>query len=144
MTASVFTYGTLMFDPVWELVAGRAHEHTTALLRGYVRRAAKGRVYPVIHPGPAEPPILGRLYLGVSPAELSRLDAFEGDEYERRLVEVEASPDTPRVEAWVYVLATEHQSLAEQKPWDPFAFASRDLAAYVEHHERTFVPPRSR
>jgi gamma-glutamylcyclotransferase (GGCT)/AIG2-like uncharacterized protein YtfP len=77
----VFSYGSLMSEPVLEAVLGRVPAWTPGRVAGYARGPLCGRCYPGAVPrAGAELP--GRALQGVRPAELARLDRFEGDEYE--------------------------------------------------------------
>lgn len=108
-TVSLFFYGTLLHPAVLRRVIG--HEgHTLsyqpAILQGYTRHHVKGDTYPAIipweqaqalfndstnaiaEPSTTERTVRGSLVTGFSPVDISLLDVFEGDEYERDVVTV--------------------------------------------------------
>ena len=76
---SVFTYGSLMFDPVWSRVVAGSYERCEAILQGYDRKAVRGETYPVLMPSSALSQVQGVVYCNVSSADLARLDHFEGE-----------------------------------------------------------------
>ena len=78
----MFVYGTLMVPQVMQDVCGYIGAGTPAQLAGYDRRLVRDEVYPAILPCPGSA-VSGLLYRGVSPTQLRRLDAFEGEYYRR-------------------------------------------------------------
>lgn len=129
----LFTYGTLVFPEVMEAVTGRRFESQTAVLRGYRRRMLRDRVYPGIRPAAADA-TEGRVYLSIDAAALACLDDFEGDEYERRRVEVGIDAGTLVAEA--YVVRASARELLTPAGWDPGRFTASQLRAYVERCRR--------
>jgi gamma-glutamylcyclotransferase (GGCT)/AIG2-like uncharacterized protein YtfP len=129
----LFTYGTLVFPEVMEAVTGRRFESRTAVLRGYRRRMLQGRVYPGIRPAAADA-TEGRVYLEIDAAALACLDDFEGDEYERRRVEVGVQGGTLVAEA--YVVRGSASGLLTEVLWDPGRFTASQLRPYVERCRR--------
>jgi gamma-glutamylcyclotransferase (GGCT)/AIG2-like uncharacterized protein YtfP len=126
----VFTYGTLMFPPVWHEVTGSLAFGKAATLVGFERRALRGRTYPGLVEAP-DGSTEGILYVDVSETALRRLDAFEGDEYERATVTVQTHGG-PRT-ATTYVLAPRRREDLEHFDWEPPRFA---------RHVRDFVRTR--
>ncbi|MDP6980786.1 MAG: gamma-glutamylcyclotransferase family protein [Myxococcota bacterium] len=131
MAVNVFAYGSLVAPDVMQVVTGRAHEHVRARLPAFARYVLVGRVYPGIVPEP-ESAIDGRLYFGVSEAELRRLDWWEDEEYDRERVEVEVVAGE-RVAAWTYVVAPEHRSLLGDTAWSEERFIEEDLSDFLAH-----------
>ena len=80
----LFTYGTLMFEEIWSLVVCGSYRSRTGTLRGFTRKAVKGAEYPVIYPGSRDDLVQGTVYFDVTPADIERLDIFEGDYYARQ------------------------------------------------------------
>lgn len=120
----VFTYGSLMFAPVWERVVGGRYRSLPARLHDYVRLAVRGASYPgIVEREGAQ--VDGLLYLDVDPADLDRLDAFEGSEYARRDLVV-SLPDGSQntAAAYVYLLPAK----LDEHEWDPARF---DCAAFL-------------
>lgn len=125
----IFTYGSLMFSPVWQRVVRGDYASVAACLDDYARYAVRNAGYPgiVAAPGCA---VRGMLYREVGPEDLAALDRFEGAEYARVTVTVTCEDGTlAEAETYVYLLP---QNLADV-PWDPARF---DLAAFVGEYCR--------
>lgn len=98
MPANVFTYGSLMFAPVWNRVVAGSYRSAPARARGYRRFAVRGASYPAVLPD-APAAVIGRVYFDVAGDDLARLDAFEGDEYRRDTIAIELlDPDVDPVD----------------------------------------------
>jgi gamma-glutamylcyclotransferase (GGCT)/AIG2-like uncharacterized protein YtfP len=130
---ALFAYGTLMLPAVMEAVTGRRFPGRAAVLRGFARHRLRGRLYPAAVEAPGAL-LQGRLYEGIDPATLARLDRFEGPLYERRRVTVEPAPGAG-VEAELYVLAASWRAELIPEPWDGAAFAALHLGAYLRSCE---------
>lgn len=136
---SVFVYGSLMFDPVWGRVVEGRYQSFPALASDFVRLAVPGETYPaaVARQGSS---IQGMVWQDVSHGDLERLDAFEGKEYRRVLVEV-APVSCPGVKgqtpstypAWIYVW-NQVELLDNSKLWDLERFKSVGLPQFLERH----------
>lgn len=87
-----------------------------ARLAGFRRAPVHGVEYPGMVPA-AGHAVEGVLYLGLPAAAWPRLDAFEGDEYQRSEVEVELA-DGRRLMAWTYVFKPEHAARLGEGEWD--------------------------
>ncbi len=122
----LFVYGSLMFEPVWSLVAGAPFDAIAARLVGFERLAVRDAPYPGIVPAPGRV-VDGRLCLAVPPAAVARLDAFEGAEYARIAVQVETSRGVRA--AWAYRYLDAARLTADV--WDPGAFERRELGAFL-------------
>ena len=107
MAIDLFCYGSLMFDPVWTRVVQGGYPAQPARLRGWRRGAVIGEDYPgalevlsvptALATVLADPPVLdGVLYREISNDDLVRLDAFEGDDYDRVTVHVELADGSVR------------------------------------------------
>jgi gamma-glutamylcyclotransferase (GGCT)/AIG2-like uncharacterized protein YtfP len=126
----VFTYGSLMFEPVWSSVVAGRYERWDAFLQGYERKGVRGEVYPVAVPAAAESRIRGIVYLDVSGNDLGRLDRFEGESYFRRTEQVTAG--NTLLAAELYVLKEEHYGVISPQEWDRESFRTSGI--------RTFLP----
>lgn len=124
---NVFTYGSLMFAPVWRRVVRGEYRHAAATLAGHARFAVAGQIYPgmIAQPGAS---VQGVLYFDVAAHDLALLDAFEGAEYRRRPVVLMLQDGAPaHAHAYLYQLP---QNLSET-PWSPNEFRLQQfLAAY--------------
>ncbi|MEJ2513917.1 MAG: gamma-glutamylcyclotransferase [Gammaproteobacteria bacterium] len=127
--SALFAYGTLTFDEVMVAVLGRAGPALDATLEGFERRVIRGATYPGIAPRDGAE-VRGRLWTGLSAAELARLDNFEGSMYRREAVVVRTA-DGPR-EAMAYVIRPPYRWMLTSHRWEPQTFRARSLAAYVE------------
>ena len=70
------------------------------------------------------------LYFDVSAAAIGRLDAFEGDFYERTVVIVRTSEGAD-VTAFAYVVAATHRHELEATLWDAEEFRRLHLAGFL-------------
>lgn len=131
----VFTYGSLMFEPVWRWAVSNHYPSVSAKLEGFRRFAVRDEHYPAaVRSATAGAQVQGRLYLGVSGPDLKRLDEFEGSQYERITVEVEDLERGARWSAEVYLFLREDLLLATD--WDVQRFADVGLAKFM----RTYCP----
>lgn len=120
----VFTYGSLMFAPVWERVVRGSYRSARARLDAYARFAVRGQSYPGIVPMSASH-VDGLLYFDVAANDLDALDRFEGAEYARTALTVRLE-DGVLCEAAAYVYLI-RENLASA-PWQPERF---DPAAFL-------------
>ena len=128
----LFTYGSLMFEPIWARVVGGHYRLAPAQIYGYKRWCIKGDSYPVLVPSFTTSPLSGTLYYNVAPADLTRLDRFEGDYYYRQ--SVLAHCDNGPVLAQVYVLKPKYRHLVEHKPWQPKRFNRVQMSAFIRRY----------
>jgi gamma-glutamylcyclotransferase (GGCT)/AIG2-like uncharacterized protein YtfP len=131
--ATLFTYGTLMFAPIWCQVVGEVYETAPATLHGYVRRAVVGQHYPVVLPANRHNCVEGIVYFGVSNDNLAVLDEFEGIYYRRTSERVELS-DSSMIAAFVYVLKDRYRSIAADHEWDPKQFIEFGMKPFLEQY----------
>lgn len=126
---SVFAYGTLAIPAVMEAVTGRRFPGREARVPGFARQRLRGRIYPAAVPAPGAE-LEGRLYDGVDPATLARLDRFEGRLYVRRsaLARLAQGGERP---VQLYLLAEGRRGELLQGPWDREAFVALHLGAYL-------------
>lgn len=82
----LFTYGSLMFEPVWQRVTGLtdgpAAKPRPARLGGFRRHAVADETYPALLRSPGSF-VDGALYQQVPPDIMMLLDGFEGSDYQR-------------------------------------------------------------
>ena len=130
MGVHVFTYGSLMFDPVWSKVVGSVYEKVTARLYGYKRRKIQGEIYPTVLPGTSRDHVDGIIYLNVSKSDLKTLDRFEGEYYQKEMAECGLT-DGGNISAWVYVFKERYRNLVEDEPWDPVWFSEDGIHEFL-------------
>jgi len=121
----VFTYGSLMFAPVWERVVKGRYRSAPAHAKDHARYAVAGESYPAAVPERGAG-IDGVLYFDVSPADLRALDRFEGGEYRRATIAVEVSGEAP-LKAGIYLW--EDAERLSSTAWDPEAF---DMQNFID------------
>ncbi|TWT48485.1 gamma-glutamylcyclotransferase family protein [Botrimarina hoheduenensis] len=124
-TGLLFTYGTLMFEPVWLRVVGRNRPSLPAVAAGWSVRCVAGRPYPAIVSDP-DAIATGRLYQGLSERDFARLDRYEGAEYERRAIDVRLADNSIR-QVFAYVARPAPYCRVSTELWDPTAFAAEHL-----------------
>lgn len=131
----LFTYGSLMFAPIWQRVvgpkaAGNRCTCSAAWLAGFRREGVHGAPYPVIVPDAQAPTLEGVLYCGLRRQDLKRLDHFEGHWYQRQTVTVRLL-DCQERQAQVYVLKPQWRRLASGRPWYPGQFETQQMRQYL-------------
>lgn len=115
----MFAYGLLEAADVVQRVTGHRFPSRPAVLEGFARYRVCDRDYPAVVPDP-EARTPGTLYTDVDRNSLARLDAFEGDEYERRRERVRSGADEQW--AFVYRLRAGHGARLSREPWDREGF----------------------
>ncbi|MBN9426983.1 MAG: gamma-glutamylcyclotransferase [Burkholderiales bacterium] len=130
----VFTYGSLMFDPVWAHVVRGRYASRAGEISGFRRYAVRDVTYPgVVERAGAQ--VAGRLYLDVDDEDLQRLDRFEGAQYRRIVVDVatRGSDGQPeRLPAGLYLFLPTERLL--DGDWDPQRFEREDMGRFLVRH----------
>jgi gamma-glutamylcyclotransferase (GGCT)/AIG2-like uncharacterized protein YtfP len=129
---NVFTYGSLMFAPVWSQVVDGVYAPIPARLDGFQRLAVKGEAYPAAVPLPTGS-MKGLLYPNISPNDLARLDAFEGKYYLRTPVTV-ATANGVYVTAWAYILDGQYRHILDTAEWDVGTFAAEGIQHFLARY----------
>jgi len=126
----LFAYGTLALPDVVDALTGRIPKARPATLAGYRCRLLQGRLDPGIerHPGSVTE---GLLYEGLTPNELSVLDAFEVAPYQRRVVTVR-EPEGKALRAWAYVVPGHASNLMSAEPWAAERFTEEKRGTTLE------------
>lgn len=131
---NIFTYGSLMFDPVWTRVVRGCYQSCPATLTGYQRLAVKGEEYPVAIPASPEHRIRGVLYLGVTPQDVAKLDDFEGEYYIR--LNTPVITDAGEIpDADVYILRPQYRHIAAPEEWDAEHFRTIGIKAFMARYQ---------
>ncbi len=126
----LFCYGTLQVPQVIRAVTGRDYFGKTAVLRDYAIYRVKNAEYPGITysvGGATE----GILYQDISNADLKTLDLFEGEFYDRQMLEVQL-PDQAIEKAWVYVIAQHHIGVLSEDIWRLTDFLDNGLDKFMK------------
>jgi len=129
--AHLFTYGSLMFEDVWNRLIKGNYLSQQASLAGYARRSVKGDEYPVIFK--ANELVEGVVYYDINEEDMAILDAFEGEYYER--TEVELLVKNEPIQACVYVLKEKYFDIIDPKPWSEARFATEGLKRFLAHYK---------
>ena len=127
----LFTYGSLMFEDVWNRLVKGNYLAQKAILHGYARRCVKDDVYPVIFQ--ADELVEGVVYYDISEEDKVILDSFEGEYYER--TEVELLVRDELIRACVYVLKEEHFDIIDPKPWSEALFATEGIKRFISNYK---------
>ena len=138
MARSVFTYGSLMFEPVWHQVVAGHYDRMPAMLQGFRRQRVRGASYPSLQRCKGHA-VAGILHLDVADADLAALDGFEGADYRRIPVEVAlqsppgaASQSARVLAADTYLFITDAK--VEPGDWDADRFEREQLQAFLREH----------
>lgn len=136
MARHVFTYGSLMFAPVWQAVVRGRPAAMPARLRGFERLTVRDESFPAIVERPGAS-VEGVLYLDVADDDLRRLDAFEGPDYERRTLAVRVAED--RAGAWAAeAYVWRDRARLQARPWDAREFERNAMDSFLQ----TYCRPR--
>lgn len=112
---NIFTYGSLMCNDIMFGVAGCEAESSTAILKDYYRSKIQNEEYPAIIPR-LNAQVEGTLYLNLKNASIARLDVFEGEYYDRQVVQVWIDEYVAKT-AMVYVFKPQYQNLLTYSEW---------------------------
>jgi gamma-glutamylcyclotransferase (GGCT)/AIG2-like uncharacterized protein YtfP len=127
---NIFTYGTLMIPEVMVAVTTRKFRSIDAILKGYARFTVKGESYPGIVPA-AGAATEGIIYFDVDEWSLERLDAFEGDLYQRIQIQAETK-EKEILKADTYVIKPKFRSNLSSLEWNIKEFAQKHLKTFLE------------
>lgn len=128
---ALFTYGTLVVPALFVKVSGEARPQVPVRLVGYRRGRVRRQPFPGIVPEETAT-TEGVIYQAVSQAQMTRVDAFEDDYYERTTVKVETIADGQVIEAQTYVVAPRYRHLVTTEEWDVRTFIDRHLESYLD------------
>ena len=132
---NIFTYGSLMFSPVWDTIVKGNYRAGSATLRGYARKKIIDNIYPVAFPTDRHGDFInGIVYYDVETADINRLDEFEGTYYRRTSVRAQLNDQSP-VDADVYILKPRYQYLASSQDWNPDDFQQRCLSEFMSAYD---------
>ena len=127
---NLFVYGTLMISSVMHAVTDRRFRFADAVLMGYARYTVKGEYYPGIIPE-KDAVTKGLLCFYVDQLSLERLDAFEGDLYQRTAILVETEKGEV-FSAETYAVKPEFRDCLSSKKWNVKEFSQNHLKAFLE------------
>lgn len=119
----VFTYGSLMFPDVWNVVVGKQFATMDGTARGYAIYRVREAVFPGITPAAAHDVVSGVVYLDVDDDSLARLDRFEDDFYRRETLAIDCHDGQSR-RAEAYVVPAENRAVLTAETWHADGFVT--------------------
>jgi gamma-glutamylcyclotransferase (GGCT)/AIG2-like uncharacterized protein YtfP len=127
----VFTYGTLIFPEVWQLVAGRPFAHVGGHVTGFTLYRVADAVFPGMLATTGADVVQGVVYFDVDEGAIARLDQFEDDFYRREMVAVHC--DDGRIcDTAAYIVPPENRGVLTDEPWTRDEFVARgDLQHFI-------------
>ncbi len=129
----VFTYGSLMYEQIWNLVVEGVYLKSTATISGFIRRAVIGEDYPALLGPAGSAETEGILYFNVTAADLCRLDEFEGRYYARKQEPVVVE-DGSTFAAQVYIFKDRYRHLVSEIEWDPAQFETAGMKRFIQNY----------
>lgn len=125
----LFCYGTLQSPLVMKAVTGQAYSGQEATLQDWARYRVRGSEYPGII-REQNSVVTGKVYWGMDQQAIGKLDAFEGDKYERVIVKVTMA-DGSLEEAYAYAIREDCKKLLSEDPWDFDRFLQNGLEKFI-------------
>jgi hypothetical protein len=122
-------------DPMYSEVISRM-TFSPALLRNYLRHRVRHVSYPAVAPAKGKN-VQGIFVTGLTDGDIWRLDRFEGDQYVRKMLDVEMLGDEGRFaggevkRAEVYVWKSKGKLGLEEKEWSIEEFRRDSLSRWV-------------
>lgn len=128
---NVFVSGPLMFRDLIKAVTGKVFTVESGVLHGYAQFTIKDKGQSAMIPFP-DRMVEGVVYLDVDDDSLARIDAFQGNRFEREDVTVEAE-NGEWLEASAYCLKLRRRKILSAEEWSEDVyrdnFLKKDLAA---------------
>ena len=116
-----------MFADIWTNVVGKMHEHCSATVSGFQRRAVKGVSFPCMIEATPTDVVEGVVYFGLTDREMKILDEFEAQQYQRQTVGCRMNGEV--VDAEVYLWRDEYRELIDGD-WDPDWFQRKGISQF--------------
>jgi gamma-glutamylcyclotransferase (GGCT)/AIG2-like uncharacterized protein YtfP len=129
----LFAYGTLMCEDIMREISGLRLHHEPGILSGYSRWTVEGEVYPALVPD-EKGRVEGRVYRDIPESAWARLDRFEGEMYERQLVQIKLITGTPLF-AGTYVVRPSFWDQLSQSDWDFADFIKNGKESFQRHYK---------
>ena len=130
---NVFTYGSLMFEDVWQKVVRGKYAKLDGVLSGYNRRAVKNEEYPALVKGDTDDKVGGVVYKDVSLEDIQRLDTFEGIYYKRQTEQV-LLPGNQLLSVVFYLLKPEYHHILSNHRWNLENFKREGIHEFLDKY----------
>ena len=131
---SLFAYGTLLDPVIWTAVTGSPDKGSEpAHLPGHAIYRVEGADFPGIVTASPEDQVPGRLFPGLTPEILARLDAYEDLFYERREVSVVLEGGQSQT-TQAYVVPDRHRHWLSEETWTLEWFREEAREDYLRRH----------
>jgi gamma-glutamylcyclotransferase (GGCT)/AIG2-like uncharacterized protein YtfP len=118
-----------MNETILKSVTGKRFRSKNAILYGYGRYRVRDEMYPGIIPEEGSS-VEGKVYFDIDDIFWSRLDRFEGEYYERRVVEVRIDKDK-QVVAFTYVIREKYKNILSGEQWDIQRFEREEIGNFL-------------
>jgi gamma-glutamylcyclotransferase (GGCT)/AIG2-like uncharacterized protein YtfP len=135
----VFTYGSLMFPPVWNRVVTGDYQSQEASVHGFRRLAVRNKEHPALVISRGAPSITGRVYFDVSNFDIDRLDRFETNRYARVTIASTLNNESADIVLADAFLALNLSELAEHD-WDVAQFEREGLPRFMDGYVAMHAP----
>ena len=112
---NLFTYGSLMCDDIMFAVVNCQLERGDAILNDFYRSNVRNQEYPGIIPQVGAQ-VDGVLYLDLPETAIEQLDVFEGEFYEREVVQVRTEK-FDEMNAMAYVIKPDYSHILTYTEW---------------------------
>jgi gamma-glutamylcyclotransferase (GGCT)/AIG2-like uncharacterized protein YtfP len=124
---NIFVYGTLLSTEIVKKLTGKMFKIQAAVLPGYKVYRVEEYDYPAIiqYDGSETN---GLIILNVDDSDLEVLSFYEGDEYEKKEVEVTVNGEISKAIAFIW---KEDRNLLVNEVWDLVRFEENSLAHYL-------------
>ncbi len=133
---NVFTYGSLMFAPVWSSVVRGHYRPAPACIHGFRRVCVSGHEHPALIIAPGAAALQGVMYFDVDAADLARLDHFETVNYARVSVAATIAGTAHIADAYLAL----HMDELSDEDWDPAAFEREGLRRFLATYALAHAP----
>lgn len=138
---NLFAYGTLLVPEIWRAVVGKEFPSEPAILPGYEIRRVVNQVFPGISPSQnPDSQVIGRVFLQLDSKSLKRLDAYEGDLYQRTVVSLNRISDGP-LNSDVFVIPNHHHHLLSTDSWNIDWFLNGPFSDYLTNLKENLRAP---
>jgi gamma-glutamylcyclotransferase (GGCT)/AIG2-like uncharacterized protein YtfP len=127
----LFVYGTLMVPEVMREASGFQGSGIPAVLPDHRCRLVRGEVYPAVCPHAGDS-VEGLVYRGLTVEQLSLLDTFEGEFYERHTVRIVCG--TSHLPAETYILAPRHRARLSDLAWSLEWFLREGITRFTTEY----------